>query len=65
MNIKRDINALRRKLMRSLTKNIGTSHFDPNTDFTKVTIKKIREGDAASGINFKLQYLKSSHVIEK
>ena len=41
MNIKRDINALRRKLMRSLTKNIGTSHFDPNTDFTKVAIKKI------------------------
>jgi ADP-heptose:LPS heptosyltransferase len=41
MNIKRDINALRRKLMRRLTKNIGTSHFDPNTDFTKVVIKKI------------------------
>ena len=41
MNIKRDINALRRTLMRSLTKNIGTSHFDPNTDFTKIVIKKI------------------------
>ena len=41
MNIKRDVNALRRTLMRSLTKNIGTSHFDPNTDFTKVVIKKI------------------------
>jgi ADP-heptose:LPS heptosyltransferase len=41
MNIKRDINALRRTLMRSLTKNIGTTHFDPNTDFTKVVIKKI------------------------
>ncbi|MFE3867106.1 glycosyltransferase family 9 protein [Flavobacterium sp. LS2P90] len=41
MNIKRDINALRRTLMRRLTKNIGTSHFDPNTDFNKVGIKKI------------------------
>jgi ADP-heptose:LPS heptosyltransferase len=41
MNIKRDINVLRRILMRRLTKNIGTSHFDPNTDFTKVVIKKI------------------------
>ena len=41
MNIKRDVNALRRKLMRSLTKNIGTTHFDPNTDFTKIVIKKI------------------------
>jgi heptosyltransferase-3 len=41
MNIKRDINALRRKLMHSLTKNIGTTDFDPNTDFSKVVIKKI------------------------
>ena len=41
MNIKRDINALRRKLMHSLTKNIGTTHFDPNTDLTKVMIKRI------------------------
>ena len=41
MNIKRDINALRRKLMHSLTKNIGTTHFEPNTDLTKVVIKRI------------------------
>ena len=41
MNIKRDINALRRKLMHSLTKNIGTTHFEPNTDLTKVVVKRI------------------------
>ena len=41
MNIKSDINTFRRKLMHSLTKNIGTTHFDPNTDFSKVVIKKI------------------------
>jgi ADP-heptose:LPS heptosyltransferase len=41
MNIKSEINALRRTLMHRLTKNIGTSHFNPNTDLTKVEIKKI------------------------
>jgi ADP-heptose:LPS heptosyltransferase len=41
MNLKADINVVRRKLMRSLTKNVGTSQFDKNIDLTKMEFKKI------------------------
>jgi ADP-heptose:LPS heptosyltransferase len=41
MGLKTDINALRRKLMRRLTKNVGASQFDQNIDLTKVEFKKI------------------------
>jgi heptosyltransferase-3 len=41
MGLKTDINALRRKLMRRLTKNVGASQFDKNIDLTKVEFKKI------------------------
>jgi ADP-heptose:LPS heptosyltransferase len=41
MSLKTDINDLRRKLMRSLTKNVGTYQFDKNIDLTKVEFKKI------------------------
>ena len=41
MDLKTDINALRRKLMRRLTKNVGASQFDQNIDLTKVEFKKI------------------------
>jgi hypothetical protein len=41
MGLKTDINALRRQLMRRLTKNVGTSQFDKNVDLTKVEFKKI------------------------
>ncbi|MEZ7497815.1 glycosyltransferase family 9 protein [Flavobacterium sp. Arc3] len=41
MSLKKDINVLRRKLMRSLTKNVGSSQFDKNVDLTKVKFKKI------------------------
>lgn len=41
MGLKTDINALRRKIMRRLTKNVGASQFDKNVDLTKVEFKKI------------------------
>jgi ADP-heptose:LPS heptosyltransferase len=41
MSLKKDINVLRRTLMRSLTKNVGSSQFDQNIDLTKVEFKKI------------------------
>jgi ADP-heptose:LPS heptosyltransferase len=41
MSIKIKINALRRQLMRNLTKNIGATRYDKNVDLTTVIIKKI------------------------
>jgi len=41
MSLKTNINALRRQLMRKLTKNVGTSQFDKNVDLSKVKFKKI------------------------
>lgn len=41
MSLKTNINALRRQLMRKLTKNVGTSQFDKNLDLSKVEFKKI------------------------
>ena len=41
MDLKTDINTLRRKLMRRLTKNVGASQFDQNIDLTKVKFNKI------------------------
>lgn len=41
MSIKIKINRTRRKIMRSLTKNIGSSHFDKTADITKIDVKKI------------------------
>lgn len=41
MNLKADINIVRRKIMRGLTKNVGTLQFDKNIDLTQVEFKKI------------------------
>lgn len=41
MSLKTNINALRRQLMRKLTKNVGTSQFDKKVDLSKVEFKKI------------------------
>jgi ADP-heptose:LPS heptosyltransferase len=41
MSLKIKINALRRRLMRRLTKNIGSAHFDKSADITKIAVKKV------------------------
>ncbi|OCB70248.1 glycosyltransferase family 9 protein [Flavobacterium crassostreae] len=41
MSIKSEINVVRRKIMRTLTRNIGNSHLDSTADITKIKVTRI------------------------